>query len=400
MRISTAMMHNNAVNAMMQRQADLSQSQNQVSSGKKVTKPSDDPAAAVRIVQLEQQQAAVTQYGTNIGAVQTRLQLSEQALTSGDSIIQRVSELAIQANSSTLSSTDKQAIATELTQLNQQLLDLANSKDSNGEYLYAGYSSRTQPFSRNGAGTVVYSGDQAARNVQVSASQYMTDGDTGQSVFMAIPDGNGTFSLSANAANTGSAVITGQVQNRAAWVPDNYTLTFSSATDWQVTDSATPANVVASGSNYAAGNAITFNGVSVSLTGAPAAGDTFTVAQSQNKDVFSTIDALVSALKAPSGTAAEQAQYQNAVNAVQSNLSQAETSLLGVRSSVGARLASLQTVETTRQNTSDEITTSLSNLQDIDYAQAASQLSQQYIGLQAAQQSYAKIAQLSLFNYL
>lgn len=400
MRISTAMMHNNAVNAMMQRQADLSQSQNQVSSGKKVTKPSDDPAAAVRIVQLEQQQAAVTQYGTNIGAVQTRLQLSEQALTSGDSIIQRVSELAIQANSSTLSSTDKQAIATELTQLNQQLLDLANSKDSNGEYLYAGYSSRTQPFSRNGAGTVVYSGDQAARNVQVSASQYMTDGDTGQSVFMAIPDGNGTFSLSANAANTGSAVITGQVQNRAAWVPDDYTLTFSSATDWQVTDSATPANVVASGSNYAAGNAITFNGVSVSLTGAPAAGDTFTVAQSQNKDVFSTIDALVSALKAPSGTAAEQAQYQNAVNAVQSNLSQAETSLLGVRSSVGARLASLQTVETTRQNTSDEITTSLSNLQDIDYAQAASQLSQQYIGLQAAQQSYAKIAQLSLFNYL
>lgn len=399
MRISTSMMHTSAVNAMLQQQADLSKAQNEISSGKKVQTPADDPVAAVRIMQLQQQQSASDQYGTNISGVQTRLQTSEQAVADADSIVQRVSQLAVQANSAALSTSDKQSIASELTELNKQLLNIANTKDANGEYLFSGYAATTQPFARSSSGSVAYSGDQATRSVQVGASQYITDGDSGQSVFMSVPGGNGTFTLGSNAGNTGSGVIAGTVQNSGAWVPDNYTLSFTSASNWQVTDSASPANVVASGA-YSSGTAINFRGVAITVTGTPAAGDSFNISQSKTQDIFSTIDALSTALNAPTSTSADQAQYQNSINAIETQLSQADTHLLNVRAGIGARISALTSIDNTRQDTSDQLKTSLSNLQDANYAESASRYSQLYVSLQAAQQSYAKIAQMSLFTYL
>lgn len=399
MRISTSMMHTSAVNAMLQQQADLSKAQNEISSGKKVQTPADDPVAAVRIMQLQQQQSASDQYGTNINGVQTRLQTSEQAVADADSIIQRVSQLAVQANSAALSASDKQSISSELTELNKQLLNIANTKDTNGEYLFSGYAATTQPFARSSSGSVAYSGDQATRSVQVGASQYMTDGDSGQSVFMSVPGGNGTFTLGSSASNTGSGVIAGSVQNSGAWVPDNYTLSFTSASNWQVTDSASPANVVASGA-YSSGTAINFNGVAITVTGTPAAGDSFNVSKSKTQDIFSTIDALSTALNASTSTSADQAQYQNSISAIETQLSQADTHLLNVRAGIGARLSALTSIDNTRQDTSDQLKTSLSGLQDANYAESASRYSQLYVSLQAAQQSYAKIAQMSLFSYL
>ena len=397
MRIATSMIHASALAAMSQDQANLSKTQNQLSTGLKLQKPSDDPVAAVQVMQLQQQQSALTQYGTNIGMAKSRLQTSEQAMSDSESIVQQVSQLAIQANSSTLSNSDRQAIASQLTQLNQQLLSIANTKDSNGEYLFSGYAAGTQPFAVNGSGTVVYSGDQSARNIQIGATQYMADGNSGQQVFMSAPEGNSVYALAGNAANTGTGVITGTVQNRAAWVPDNYTLSFTSGTTWQVTDSQS--NVVGGGT-YTSGSAINFNGVAVTVTGTPATGDTFAISQSHTQDVFSTINSLVSALKGSISTPAQQAQFSNSINTVEAQLSQTESHFLSIQSDIGQRLSTLQTVDTTRQNTSNQQTTMLSGLQNVDFAAAASQLTQQQTSLQAAQQSYAKIAQLSLFSYL
>jgi len=156
---------------------------------------------------------------------------------------------------------------------------------------------------------------------------------------------------------------------------------------------------VASGT-YTAGNAISFNGVAVTVTGTPAAGDSFSIAQSKTQDIFSTIDALSTALNAATGTPASQAQYQSALNAVETQISQADTHLLNVRAGIGARSAALDTVSSTLQNTADQQTTSLSDLQNVDMVEATSRLNQQTVALQAAQLSYTKIAQLSLFNYL
>lgn len=397
MRISTSMMHSNALNAMMKRQTELSKTQNEVASGQRVSKPSDDPAAAVRILQLEQAKAASTQYGENISAVNTSLQLEEQALADIQSTLQRVYELAIQANSAALGDSDRQAISTELDGLSEELMDIANRKDNAGEYLFAGYASSTQPFARDGSGNAVYSGAAFVRSVQVSASQYVEQGDAGDSVFVNVPEGNGLFVLGASDTNTGSGVIGGTVLNRADWVADDYTLTFTSATDWEVRDSSS--NLVTSGT-YTEGAAIEFNGVQVTLTGTPASGDSFSIEASENEDIFSTIDKLRAALDGATDTDAQKAQFQNQLSAVLTQLDKAEAHVLSVRTSVGVRMSMLETVDSTREDTLANITSSLSGLRDSDYAEAVSRLSQQYVGLEAAQQSYAKIAQLSLFNYL
>jgi flagellar hook-associated protein 3 FlgL len=213
-----------------------------------------------------------------------------------------------------------------------------------------------------------------------------------------VPQGNGTFVTGATSTNAGTGVISGSVQNAAAWVPNDYKLTFTSATDWQVTDSNSA--VVSSGSGYVAGTAIAFNGIQVAVSGAPSAGDSFSIARSRKEDIFTTIDSLASAVKAVMSNPADQAQFQNRINSSLLQLDQAETSLLNVRTSVGARMSLLQSVESTRQDTVAQIDSSVSGLRDSDYAESVSRLTQQTTALQAAQQSYMKIAQLSLFNYL
>lgn len=394
MRISTSMMHSNALNALMKRQSELSKTQNEVASGVRVSKPSDDPAAAVRILQLEQAQAASTQYGENISAANTSLQLEEQALADIQNVIQRVYELAIQANSSALSDSDREAISTELEGLNEELMDIANRKDSSGEYLFAGYASATQPFARDSSGNVAYSGASLVRSLQVSSSQYVEQGDAGDSVFMGVPQGNGLFVTSASATNTGTGVISGTILNRSDWDSGNYTLTFTSATQWEID------TVPVTTGTYTEGAAIDFNGAQITLTGEPASGDSFGIASSGTEDIFTTLDNLRAALDGALDTDAQKAQFQNQINAALTQLDQAEAHVLSVRTSVGVRMSTLETVDSTREDTLANITNSLSGLRDSDYAEAVSRLSQQYVGLEAAQQSYAKIAQLSLFDYL
>jgi flagellar hook-associated protein 3 FlgL len=398
MRLSTSMIHSNAVNALLKRQTELSKTQNEVASGLRVQRPADDPVAAVKILQLEQAKLAHVQYGTNISSATTRLEQEEQALADSDSVLQRVRELALQANSSALSTADRQSIAAELGQLNQQLLDIGNRKDATGEFMFAGLSSATQPFARDASNNVAYAGDAGTRSVQTGAAQYVQDGDSGQSVFFSIAQGNGTFITSATSSNTGTGVITGAVQNFAAWVPDNYTLTFTSATSWQVTNSS--AAVVTSGSNYVVGTAIAFNGIQVAVSGAAAAGDSFLIARSGSENVFKTIDSLLSTVSARLSDETGKAQFQNQINSALQQLDQAETHFLNARTSVGGRLSMLQNVESTRQDSLTHLEATLSSIRDSDYTAAISRLSQQSLGLQAAQQSYAKIAELSLFKYL
>jgi flagellar hook-associated protein 3 FlgL len=398
MRISTSMIHANAVSALMKRQTELSKTQNEVASGLRVQKPSDDPVAAVKILRLEQTKSANTQFGTNISAVTTRLEQEEQALADSESIIQRVYELAVQANSSALSQSDRQSIATELVELNKQLADVGNRKDANGEYLFSGLATGTTPFARDAGNSIAYAGDAGARGVQVSAAQYVQDSDSGQRVFMSVAQGNGTFVLGAGSTNAGTGVITGSVQNFSTWVPDDYTLTFSSATDWQVTDSSSA--VIASGSNYVAGNTIAFSGVQVAVTGSAAAGDSFAINRSRSEDVFTTIDNLVASLSIPLSTDGSKSQFQNQINQVLQQLDQAESHFLNIRTSVGARLSMLQNVDSTREDDALRLESALSDIRSSDYTEAVSRLTQQSLGLQAAQQSYVKIAQLSLFNYL
>jgi flagellar hook-associated protein 3 FlgL len=226
----------------------------------------------------------------------------------------------------------------------------------------------------------------------------VADANPGSQVFMDVKAGNGVFTTAAAATNTGSGVLdAGSVVDGTQWVPDQYTISFTSTSTWQVTDSAS--NPVAAG-NYTGGGAIAFRGVQVTLSGTPASGDQFAVRAAGTQDMFATLDGIITTLQAGASNDATRAQMSSALNASLQQVEQASDHLLAVRASVGARLSVLGDADTARQNQGADLATAASGLQDLDYATAVSKMSQQYMGLQAAQQSYASISKLSLFNYL
>lgn len=401
MRISTLGFSMGSLSAMMTQQSALVKLQNQVALGYKVNQPADDPIAYVHVQELLRAQSESEQYAKNSTLAKNRLSLEEQGFVDTSTVMSRVRELMLTAgNVATLSDTDRQSIATELSARLDELQAIANRQDGNGEYLFSGYSTKTEPFSGGDGTPISYVADQGDRQLQISTTQRIADSHNGFDVFVNIPQGNGTFVTNVNMSNTGSGAIDiGSVVDRPSWVPDDYTISFTSPTDYQITDGATPANVVQMGT-YTSGSAITFNGVSVTITGAPATGDTFEVNRSRSESIFDTIKGVVDLLNTPAGSATANAKLTSGLRSSLQQMDQATDHFLGVRAQVGVRLATLDSVDASREATDIDLKSTLSDLRDLDYADAMTKMNQQLVGLQAAQLSYSKISGLSLFNYL
>ena len=254
-----------------------------------------------------------------------------------------------------------------------------------------------------------YAGDRGARSVPIASGTSVQLGDPGSAIYMGVPTGNGTFVTAAARTNTGTGVIdTGSVTNPSSWVAGQYSVTFTDATHWKVTDAAgnplTDAAgnpVVGTYNNSSGGNGtIAFNGIQVGITGVPAANDTFTVAPSGSQDVFSTLDKLTSTLTGAGRSGSARAQLSSALTGALQQIDQALNQVSTVTTNVGSRIALISSTATSLNSQSTTVTGQISTLADLDYASATARLSQQYVGLQAAEQSFAQIAQLSLFKYL
>ncbi|MFC4308553.1 flagellar hook-associated protein FlgL [Steroidobacter flavus] len=401
MRMSTLGFSMGSLSAMLEQQSGLAKLQNQVALGLRVSTPADDPIAYVHIQELQRSQSESEQFSKNSTLAKNRLSQEEQAFVDITNTMTRIRELMVQGgNVGTYSNADRESMATELAQRLDELQDIANRQDGNGEYLFAGFSTKTKPFSGGDGTPINYVADQGARQLQISSTQKVADSHNGFQVFVDIPEGNGTFSTAVNMNNNGSGAIdVGSVVDRPNWVPDDYTITFTSPTAYEITDGATPANVVQTGT-YTSGSAITFNGVSVTVTGAPAAGDTFQVNQSRNESIFDTVRDVVNILRQPAGNAIANAKLASTLQGKLQQMDQATDHFLSVRAQVGVRLGSIDAADATREAMDIDTASALSDLRDLDYAQALTKMNQQLVGLQAAQMSYSKISNLSLFNYL
>ena len=170
---------------MLNQQAKMQQTQLQLSTGKKLLTPSDDPVGAARAIDLNQGIKLAEQYQSNINAARDRLAMEESVLKNTTDVLQRLQELGIQGLNDTNSPSDRIAIAVEMEELNKQLLGLANTKNANGEYMFAGFKSATQPFAQDAAnpGAYVYAGDANSRSIQIDATRQIADGDPGTSIF-------------------------------------------------------------------------------------------------------------------------------------------------------------------------------------------------------------------------
>ena len=191
MRISTALWYRQSVNSMLDNQSSLSKTQLQLSSGKRMLAPSDDPTGAARVMELNDFIAHVEQYQRNTVGAESKLRREEEVLQNMVNTLQRVRELAVQGNNDSLTPADRRDIALEVRQHLDGLLSLANEVDANGEYLFSGYRSGVKPFVDNGAGGYAYQGDHGQRLVQIADNRHVAVNDPGDKLFMGIDDASG-----------------------------------------------------------------------------------------------------------------------------------------------------------------------------------------------------------------
>jgi flagellar hook-associated protein 3 FlgL len=304
MRISTSMLFQQSAAKISDLQSNLVKTQQQLSTGRRILTPADDPVAAARALDVTQSQSVNAQYATNRRTAVSSLTTVDGVLASVTSTLQDVKTQTVYAGNGTLSNSDRSNLAIQLSSDLDQLLALANSTDGIGNYLFSGYQTGTQPFVKTATGAQ-YNGDQGQRQIQVDSSRQMAVSDSGQAIF-----------------------------------------------------------------------------------------------QGNNQDVFKTLTDLITLLKTPVTTPAQNAALTAGLSTANGNVDQSLNNVLTTRASVGSRLTELDSLNSSGSARDIQYSQTLSQLQDVDYAKAISQLTQQQMTLQAAQQSFVKIAGLSLFNYL
>ncbi|MEJ2632699.1 MAG: flagellar hook-associated protein FlgL [Acidihalobacter sp.] len=400
MRLSTAEISQTSISAILDQQSQLNHTQQQLSTGRRIVTPADDPAGAAQALNLQAAIDTNTQLQKNGDAATARLNLEQSTLTQVQNVVQRVRTLTIEANNGTQTNESRSSIASELSQSLKSLLSLGNTRDSNGEYIFAGSQTTTQPFTQTPTNTFVYAGDSAQRFLQIDSSRQVATNDPGSSVFMQITNGNGTFIATPAAANTGSGIIDpGSVTNSSAYTGDTYSIQFTAANTYDVMDTTTGTTVL-SNQTYQSDSSISFAGIQTSISGTPATGDTFTVAPSGRQSVFQTVQNIVDTLNTPTSSVASNTKLHNSINQQLSALDQALGNIINKQAGVGSRLTAISSQQSLQQDWGTQLKSAQSKIQDVDYASAISQYQLQLTGLEAAQKTYTQVQGLSLFKYL
>ena len=402
MRISTSQIYTQGAEAIAKAQTELFANQQRIAAGKRMLNPADDPVASAEVVVVGQSAARVGRFAANIVTANENLAYNDSVLGDVDNLLVELRTLAVKAGAGTLSAADRAGLATELQGRLDQLVGLANSRGSDGGYLFSGFAVGAQPFVLTG-GSYVYNGDQGTRSITVADGRDLEISVSGEDLFNAVRTGNGTFRASAGAANTGNGTLdAGSVADAALVDGHRYQLTFSvtaGITTYDVTD-LTTSTTVSTANAYTSGSSVTVAGMQVAISGAPAAGDTFTLEPAPRQSVFETVQDLVAALRAPATTAAEKAKLTNGLGAALQNLGQAQEAVLTARAGLGARMRELDSLSSANDSRLLQYESTLSRLSDLDYSKALSDFARQQLALEASQKSFLQVSGLSLFNYL
>jgi flagellar hook-associated protein 3 FlgL len=397
MRVTQSMEQTQFLTALNQLESSISTTQNGISTGLAFTTASQNPVGAGLVAGYNQVLAQSQQYTSNGNSATGSLNTEDSALTQLQDQLQSLRDLALEANNASESPSDLSAIATQVQQIQGSILSVANTQDGEGNYIFAGYSTQTEPFTQSATGAT-YSGDQGQRQVQIGAGQTVVVGDNGDLVFNQVKTGNGTFDVTPAGTNTGTGIIGATaVADPADYTGGTYSIDFTAPDAYQVVSSG--GTVVTSGT-YTSGQAISFAGVQVTLSGAPAAGDSFAVAPSTDQSVFTTVQNLADALQQSTATAAGKAQLNNSIVAAINGIDQALDQTQTVQSSVGARLNTITTAQAVATTQQTQLQQSISNIQSLDYASAVTNLDSQNTTLSAAMEAYTQTEGLSLFKYL
>ena len=298
MRISTGQIQQTMLGSLQSNYSQYGRLQMQMSSGKEILQPSDDPIGSVALLGLKKEQKSLTQYQDNISQVKTQLSQDEVLIGSMTEMLLRVQDLTQTAANGTNGTAELKAFAVELRQIQQGLVDVANTKDENGSYLFAGTQVDKKPVEKDASGNYIYQGDTLSRDVAVAHGVTISANDNASDLF------------------------------------------------------------------FSSGN------------------------------FFQQFDTFISALETATGPVSTEA------NTMLAQLTSTQSDISSVRSSIGARINTLDQLDSSHSEMklfSEEVS---NEIQSLDYSAAATKMSDVLLALQVTQQSFGKVNNLSLFNYI
>ena len=401
MRISTAQFYFQNTQQITQQQINVNEQSAFLSSGKRVLTAKDDAVGFGTLVGFKDELAKIEKYQRNITIAENRNSLQETAFSSAISVLQNLKQTFIQANNGALSTDDLNSLGLVAENSLEQLLDIANDKDDTGGFVFAGFKNDVEPFQRQPDNSVNYLGDNGVRQLAIGSNVDVDLNQPGDKAFLDIANPVGDFSANYLANTSGIAVSRAIVQDRGAFNttanPPNYTFNFTSATDLTVTDAS--GNTVFNTTSYAAGQTIAFNGVEVQLSGNPLPGDQIELQPDENISVFEAVSSALRWINVGSNPANVQ---QHAVDHAEI-LAQIDASinhLVARQAEAGVNRQLINSQQSIHQDNNLTLEQGRSNVEDLDFAKAVSDFQQSQTALQAAQQTFVQVRDLSLFNFI
>jgi flagellar hook-associated protein 3 FlgL len=427
MRLSNNLMYQNNINKILDSQQSVANAQEQVTTGQKYLTTSEAPAAISQGMLYSNKIQTNEQYTKNIDQLTGRLETEETILQSMNTNIQQAQELAIQAGNGAYTQDDLESIAAELSEIQKTLVNLMNTRSEDGRFIFSGYQDSTQPYQFDSTtGEYTYNGDQGQHVITIAEGVSIKSSDNGFDTFeksdarLDVTDNQATIPVTTptNNITAGTVYVDGQTEfdkfHQANYNADPGTLatpvsptanTFSVVTTagatvndpdtYEILQDGVPLTPPQTGEVN--DNTIDFAGMKIEFEGAAPGQLDFTLEKPHKENVLNTLQSLITGLN--DGTL-ENDDFQQVLADGVVQLQNASEQVVYTQASLGGRINAVESVSDSNLAQDIQNKSNLSDLVEVDMAEAISELTKQETALQASQATFGRLTSLSLFDYL
>ena len=422
MRLSNNLMYQSNINKILDNQQRVANAQEQVTTGKKYLTTSEAPAAISQGMLYSNKIQANEQHAKNVDQLNNRLNTEEVVLSSITDAIQKAQTLTIQAGNGALSTSDKASIGKELEELQQTILSLMNTRSEDGKFIFSGYQDSTQPYQFNSTtGEYTYNGDQGQHVITIAEGVNIKSSDNGFDTFeksdarLDVADNQATIPVTtpANNITAGTVYVDGQTEfdrfHQANYNADPTAAATANTYNVVITPGATVNDpdtyeILRDGVSLSPAQVgevkdepIDFAGMKIEFEGAAPGQLDFTLKKPGKENVLNTLQSLITGLN--DGTLKGD-DFQQVLAGGLVQLQNASEQVVFTQASLGGRMNALERVSDSNLAQDIQNKRILSDLVEVDMAEAISELTKQETALQASQATFGRLTNLSLFDYL
>ncbi|WP_217874743.1 flagellar hook-associated protein FlgL [Pseudoalteromonas shioyasakiensis] len=410
MRISNNMMYKNNLNSILNSQQNVNKAQEQVNTQKRVLTAAEDPSATARALLYNDRIQGNEQFTKNITMLNSRLTTEESVLQNIKGALESAYTLSIQAGNGAYSDIDREGIAEEVKALQSTVLDLMNAKTEDGKFIFSGYQDNTPSYSYNStSGRYEYGGDQGQHKIKVAEGVEIKSSDNGFDTFekvdarLNVASNDGTVS----GGITSSKVYVTEQADFDKFHQANYnadpaaaananTLSFITTTGTPDTFVVQQAGVTIDSGSFENGK-IVYKGIEVNIEPVANGQVDVDLEAPQKENALNTLDDLIAGLTDPNLT---QEEFDQVLADAVVQLNNAKNQVSLVQAGLGGRLNTAEKIERSNGDLDTSNKAAKAELVELDMAEAITELTKQETSLQAAQATFGRLANLSLFDYL